>query len=172
MLRGLLAAISVVILTACATPATHEGMTVAQSDLPAQLNEALNGAIYVGSVSGGEETNPLWTSEVDAPSFRQALDGSLQVAGYKGAEADGNYRLDAKLLELHQPHFGMTFDVVSNVEYKLTRNGQVRVFPVTATGTATVSDAFVAIERLRLANEKSMKENIRIFVEQVSSKLR
>ena len=66
----------------------------------------------------------------------------------------------------------MTFDVVSNVEYKLTRNGQVRVFPVTATGTATVSDAFVAIERLRLANERSMKENIRIFLAQVSSKLR
>lgn len=172
MLRGLLAAISAAVLTACATPATHEAMTVAQSDLPVQLNEALKGTIYVGSVSGGEETNPLWTSEVDAASFKQALEGSLQVAGYKGVEADGNYRLDANLQELHQPHFGMTFDVVSNVEYRLTRKGQVKVFPVTATGTATVSDAFVAIERLRLANEKSMKENIRIFLEQVSSKLK
>lgn len=172
MLKSLVAASAFVLLTACATPATHEGMTIDRSDLPTQLNTALQGAIYLGSVTGGEETNPLWTSEVDAPSFKKALSGSLRVAGYEGEEAGANYRLDANLQELHQPHFGLTFDVVSNVEYRLTRNGQVSVFPVTATGTATVSDAFVAIERLRLANEKSIKENIRIFLERVSSRLK
>ncbi len=40
-----------------------------------------------------------------------------------------------------------------------------------ATGTATTSDAFVAIERLRIANERSVKENIKEFLRQLPAQL-
>lgn len=46
-----------------------------------------------------------------------------------------------------------------------------RAFSATATGTATVSDAFAGVERLRFADERSIKENIRTFLEQPSSTL-
>jgi hypothetical protein len=44
-----------------------------------------------------------------------------------------------------------------------------KVFPIVATGTATTSDAFVAIARLKMANEKSIQENIKAFIQQLAS---
>ncbi len=65
--------------------------------------------------------------------------------------------------------FGLTFDVVSTVNYKVYGEGVNKVFPVVATGTATTSDAFVAITRLKIANEKSIQENIKAFIKQLSA---
>jgi hypothetical protein len=55
--------------------------------------------------------------------------------------------------------------VESAVRYTIEGEGQ------SATGTATTSDAFVAIERLRIANERSVKENIKEFLRQLPAQL-
>ena len=114
--------------------------------------------MIVGNVTGGKETNPMWTSQVDAQSFKGALDKSVAMAGYKAVDAGvAKYRIDAHLNDLGQPMFGFTFDVVSTVLYTVTFDGKPNQFPITATGTATVSDAFAGVERLRIANERSMQ---------------
>ena len=43
-------------------------------------------------------------------------------------------------------------------------SGLSKSVPITVTGSATTSDAFVAIERLRIANERSILENIKAFI--------
>ena len=54
-------------------------------------------------------------------------------------------------------------------KYKVAGDGVEKVFPIVATGTATTSDAFVAIARLKIANEKSIQENIKAFIQQLAS---
>ena len=148
-------------LAGCATSATHEAMTV-QPRADAVVNPKLKGAIRVDAISGGKDTNPLWTSQVDDAGFKKALEDSLAIAGYLvPANGTASYTLSAELKELDQPLFGLTFDVKSSVLYKLIGKNTAKEYPVNVAGTARVSDAFVAIERLRIANERSIQENIK-----------
>ncbi len=156
-------------LSGCSTPATSQAMTV-KPGTTAPLNAKLKGAVSVGAVTGGKDTNPLWTSQVDNAGFRKALTDSLAITGYLSANpasAPAPYEVTATLESLEQPLFGLTFDVKSKVMYRFKGAGEVRAIPVYATGTATTSDAFVAVERLRIANERSIMENIREFINQL-----
>jgi len=154
-------------LAGCATSATHQAMTV-QPQASAVVNPKLKSAIRVDAVNGGKDTNPLWTSQVDNAGFKKALEDSLAIAGYLAtANASAPYTLSADLKELDQPLFGLTFDVKSSVVYKLSGNGSSKEYPVNVTGTATTSDAFVAIERLRIANERSIQENIKALLKEL-----
>lgn len=156
-------------LGGCATSATSQAMTV-QPQAAAVVNPKLKSAIRVSAVTGGKDTNPLWTSQVDNDGFKKALEDSLAIAGYLAApNANAPYALTADLKELDQPLFGLTFDVKSSVVYKLSGNGAAKEMPVATTGTAGVSDAFVAIERLRLANERSIQENIKALLKELES---
>ena len=58
--------------------------------------------------------------------------------------------------------------MTSVVTYKLEGAGITKTYPITATGTATVSDAFLGLERLRIANERSIQENIKSFISALS----
>lgn len=166
----MLAALSV-LMVACATPATYQAMTVqpdAQSKAP---NPKLKGQVELGTIGGGKDTNPLWTSQVDNENFTKALGDSLAISGYQPASGQpAKYRLSADLKELDQPLMGFTFDVKSSIVYTLeAADGSMakQQIPVNATGTATVSDAFVAIERLRIANERSILENIKALLKRL-----
>jgi hypothetical protein len=67
---------------------------------------------------------------------------------------------------------GFDLTVRSGVQYMLTDTTTNRVVfnrPVNAEFTAHVSDAFAAVERLRLANEGSIKVNIQMFLDQLIS---
>jgi len=77
-------------------------------------------------------------------------------------------KVEAELVELNQPIIGLTLDVKSTVNYKVTNQKDTQIFPITAIGTGTFSDAAIAIERLRIANEKSIKENIKQFIQKIS----
>ena len=128
--------------------------------------------MVLGSVIGGEATNPLWASKVDAQSFKGALDKSLSVAGYKAVDAsNAKYKVDADLQKLDQPFGGFTMDVVSTVLYTVSGGGVQKQFPVTATGSATTSDAFIGGERLRMASERSIKENIKLFLQKLAEQI-
>ena len=157
-------------LVGCATPANQQAMTISSSDISSNRSEKLANSVYVNSVSGGKSTNPLWTSQVDNAGFKGALDQSLMAIGYKSkSAADAKMQIDASLQNIEQPLFGLTFDVKSTVFYTINSDSGQKVFPVTATGSASTSDAFLGFERLRIANERSIKENIKQFIQTISS---
>lgn len=163
---------AVVALVGCATPASQQAMSVSTTDMPSSLNANLKGRVSVRNVVGGEETNGMWKSKVDAPSFKGALDKSIAIAGYKSNDASAaKYSIDADLQSLDQPFGGFTMDVVSTVLYKVSGDGKQIQLPVTATGTASTSDAFMGTERLRIANERSIKENIKQFLQKLSEQV-
>lgn len=160
-----MATISVLTLSGCATPSNFQAMTVAADAGMPELNPALKGTIKVQGVGGGKETNPMWTSQVDDASFKDALSGSLKNAGYLAPEGSaGQYALTATLQSLDQPMFGLTMEVKSNVLYKIEGAGKSKSLPITAVGSASPSDAFYGPTRLQMANERSILENIRAFI--------
>jgi hypothetical protein len=160
-------------LAGCATPATYQAMTVQPGPQASAPNPKLKGQVEIAAITGGKDTNPLWTSQVDNDNFKKALSDSLAIAGYQPVSGQpGKYRLSAELKELDQPLMGLTFDVKSSILYTLeAADGSVskRTIPVNATGTAGVSDAFVAIERLRIANERSILENIKRLLKELQA---
>jgi hypothetical protein len=167
--RLLLVMISTAFAVGCATPASQQMMSVTSPTISGpKVDPRLKGTVHVRNVSGGQDTNPLWVSQVGTNEFRGALLDSLKAYGYSAADPkDAKMFLDANLQSLSQPFAGFTFNVVSVVNYtveaKDSSTPSTRI-PITATGTATVSDAFLGTERMRLANERSIKENIAKFL--------
>lgn len=154
------------ILSGCAAaPANKQAMIVTPSST---VNADQKGKFVVNAVTGGKVTNPFWTSQVSNESFGDALKESLLISGLSASEnPSSKYKIDADLISLKQPMLGLTFDVVSTVNYKVYGDGFEKVFPIVATGTATTSDSLLAITRLKIANEKSIQENIKAFISEL-----
>jgi hypothetical protein len=154
-------------LAGCAAPA-RTGAMVAAPTAPVPATSALHDAVQIGAINGGEKTNPMWKSEVGAPQFKDALQASLVSDGLYAS--GGKYRLDASLDSVDQPWIGLDMTVKSTIHYSLVDNAAgSAVFDksVTASYTATVGDSVIGVERLRLANEGSIKKNIETFLDQV-----
>ncbi|OZG74786.1 hypothetical protein BTA51_05610 [Hahella sp. CCB-MM4] len=144
----------------CASPARVDQM-VASGHLNYDKN--LQHSIELTDVKGGESTNPLWTSEIGNPEFTSALRQSLHQQNLLGSEDQTKYELTANLISVDQPLLGLDMEVITLVEYSLTEKATGKsIFKqsIQAPYTATVGDSFIAIERLRLANEGSARENI------------
>lgn len=152
-------------LAACASPSRPEMMALpTTAGLTAAPGDVGYHSVTTVNVSGGTETNPLWTAQVSNEDFKTALESSLAAAGYIGTEGRPLV-VTASLIDLKQPLAGLDLSVTSQVRYSVTRDGTV-IFDqtVAATGVGTMSDAFAAVERLRIANEKSIQENIKEFL--------
>ncbi len=167
MKRIILVAAIATALAGCAIPARTGGM-VATPTTPAPLTSALHKAVQIGAVTGGKKSETLGTSQVDAPQLQDALRESLVFDGLYGNT--GKYRLDANLDSMDQPWIGFDMTVTSTIHYSLvdTATGSA-VFDkaITTSYTATPGDSVIGAERLRLANEGSIKKNIQTFLDQV-----
>lgn len=133
---------------------------------------------YTGSVvlstQGGLPTNPMNMSDISNEDFTTAVVSSLDKFGLFSSvvrAGDGDYRLDVRLLKLNRPMMGFDMCVSMETYWKLIRTSDGKVLfdeSVHSSYTATISDAFVGIVRLRLANEGSARENIKSAVERLS----
>jgi hypothetical protein len=174
MIRNFALVLGLLSLAACSYPAERAGMTVSPTVALAQPSDAsLVGGIAIGIVDGGEETNPLWTSEVSSEDFKGALSDSLRNHGLLAEGTPPRYVLNSHLLGLQQPLVGLNMTVASNVNYELVDAGTVEPVHGESVGvkyTAQFSDAFAAIKRLRLANEGAMRENIKEYLDRLYRK--
>jgi len=123
----------------------------------------------VRTVTGGEETNPLWVSKVDDKGFRAALAASLDSAGLSAPTPNCVFPIDANLLGLSQPGMGFDMTVTSHVNYKVyDASGQpFLLVTVDAPYTAKMGDSLLGVERLRLANEGSIRTSISMFFDKL-----
>jgi hypothetical protein len=170
----LLAFLSLLALAACAEGARTGQMILTPAATPeAAVRPELKEAFWVGAVSGGGETNPMWMSNVSAAEFAEALRLSLIAHQMLSpVQERARYHLDASLKQVDRPFVGFDLTVTTTVDYAVrdSAKGEPRYSKtVVAPYTATVSDAFLAVKRLQLANEGSVKENIRRFIEAVTT---
>jgi hypothetical protein len=160
--------ILIILLSGCASSPNQQSMTINSMDI-VKSNPELMGQVNVRSVTGGKETNPLWMSKVDNQALKGALEQSLSSVGYKAQDPnDASYQVDVNLNSLNQPMIGLTFNVTSNMTYSVNENGNTATFPINAVGSARTSDAFIGVERMKIANARSIKESIKQFINQIS----
>jgi hypothetical protein len=146
-------------------------MTVTPAELVQPRNPAMKGAVAVGAVGGGKETNPAWTSQVSNAEFQAALTASLKLAGLL-AEGPARYSLKSALVKLDQPFIGLDMTVTATVQYAVTDTTTDAVVwseSVVTPHTATMGDAFVGATRLKLANEGAVRKNIAQLVEKLGA---
>ncbi len=171
MISGLFVAAA---LAGCASPAQVDGMYARQVDAAkVAANTQTKNSIFLGHVSGGSETNPLWVSKVSDADFKLALEKSLKEALLlSGTVDDSKYILEVKLMKLDQPLFGLDLKVTATAEYTLKAKSTNQVVYSKAFSTpftATFSDSAIAVQRLRMANEGAVRNNIEQVIDDLVS---
>lgn len=158
------------ILSGCAALAGIEQMSVS-APIFQSANSPLKKSVAVSSVTGGRETNPMWSSQVSSESFQRALELSLRNVGLSDPLVAANkYHLTADILQISQPMLGLDMTVSANVKYSLVDTStRKEIFSkiIFGTFTAKFSDAFSGAERLKLANEGAAKTNIQLLVNEL-----
>lgn len=159
----------VLLTSACAQAARPERMVAQSFEVREPVDPSLKNGVLISGVTGGRETNPMWKSDVSGQDFRSALEQSLMRNGLLAADpASERYSLWANLVDVQQPMLGFDFTVTTTVQYKVTTKETQAVYleEIVATPfTATMSDAFYGVERLQLANEGSIRANIKRFID-------
>lgn len=152
-----------------ATPSTYEGM------IPDSFDIAKTQAKSVSvSSSGGQETSAMGKSQISNQTFKKAVEESIVKSKAFSQVIQGNngdYQLTVLIIGMDQPSFGLDFTVKMEAGWTLKRvnDGQV-VWQkiIKSEHTATTSDAFAGVTRLRLANEGAAKNNIKQGLAEIS----
>src|SRR5262245_40387955 len=168
LLRAVLAALALLALAACARPPMYEarppdlaGLDLSRGPAPAYRN-----AITVGSVSVGQDSPMPWRSNVSPAEIQETLVRTLQLAGL-GVPQGGRFRLDVVLVSLQRPYAGFAMTVPAQIAYRLTEvaTGTVVYNSVLTTlGNASLDDAITNEMRLRIADERAVRANLRALV--------
>jgi hypothetical protein len=138
-------------------------MTVAGGEATGASPKYRN-AIALRSVSGGQPMNVLTVPGVANEPLKGALENTLGANGYLARSSAPKYYLDAEIRNLDQPLIGLDLDVTADVIYKLSSGGSETTYPIRTTGRATFSDSPIAADRMRIANERAMRQNIEQFL--------
>jgi hypothetical protein len=156
-------------LEGCAMPARSSAMAVrATPDSAMAAHDNYYRRLAVASVEGGRRSAALERSDVANEDLRPALEHSLRAAGYLADDsAAASVDLSASIVRLDRPSFGFTTTVTSLLRYRtVARETGTTLLDTTveAKGSAGVSDAVLGPNRLRLAEEASIRANIECFL--------
>ena len=160
---------SMTLISGCATGSKPDAMVV---HIVAPVHKS-DSDVSV-AVSGGKETSKMGASQISDDAFGQALRDSIDKAGlFSKVSPDGaRYRLTGFIGKVDQPMFGFSLTVKMEVSYTLkdTQSGTtVWTKDINSEYTAKTSEAFAAVERLRLANEGAARENIRQAITEMAA---
>ena len=122
-------------------------------------------AVAIGEVRGGSETTLISNSQVSNAAFREALETSLRLTGM-AAPGEGPFIIDASIESVEQPILQINFTTTATVFYRvLTRSGAiVNQERVTTESETSFTESIVRSERIRIATEGAMRENIGVFL--------
>jgi hypothetical protein len=149
-----------------AAPPDLAGIDLSRGPAPAYRN-----AIAVASVTVGQDAATPWRSQVSPAEIQETLVRTLAMAGL-GAPQGGRYRLDVVLLTLQRPYAGFAMTVSAQIAYRLTEVATGKLIynsVLTTLGTATLDDAITNDYRLRIADERAVRANLRALVQELYS---
>lgn len=161
------------ILVSCAKPADRSAMTVSNAEVQIDDSSLLRDGIAIGAVTGGQPTDAMGVSEVGKEDFAGALRDSL-AANHLLCERGVTcpFKLDANLLGLSQPAWGINIEVTAYVNYVLYKSqNEDPIFVESITTSASeISKPFISMpgSALRVANEGAIRENLAEFLRRLS----
>lgn len=163
-------ALSVLVLSGCAAPARIDQMAVSGNPAQRIAQTPLRNNLAIKDVTGGNETNPMWKSNVSSSDFEKALESSLQATGLLAQRQSGKYLLTAHMERLDQPFMGLDMTVTASVKYIVSERAtgkEVLSRTVSIPYTAKLGDSLLGVERLKLANEGAVRVNITEFMNEL-----
>ncbi len=160
---GALAVLAVVVVLAgCASPANRDAMTATSVASSKKLPYSLS--VKTG---GGNETNPMWSSDISNDDLRAAIEKSItQTALFKEVVKgkSGDYELSVSIAKLTKPMFGAAFTVDIEAGWTLIKTSDKSVAMrevIKSTYTGGAFDSLVGTARLRMAVEGAARNNIK-----------
>ena len=87
------------------------------------------------------------------------------AGGYLAASGTPKFYLDAEIKNLDQPLMGLDLTVIADVTYNISGAGPAASYPIKAQATATFLNSPLAVDRIRIANERAMCQNIEQFLQ-------
>lgn len=163
-------AVAAAALAGCATPAHKENM----SAVPAAAVRKMPYSVRV-ETRGGAETGAMDSSNVSNADLKAALESSISASGlFKSVVQgqNGDYELTVTVTQLEKPLFGGAFTVTLETGWSLVKVSDRSVAlrkAVRSSHTATMSDSFVGVTRLRLALEGAVRNNIAEGLQAISA---
>lgn len=165
LVAGVAACASAARPTAIVAPATKTTLI--------DTNSPLYQSMTVGEVNGGEETTiTTLSSQVSNASFREALTTSLRLNGFLSDEPEDDFIVDATIVSVEQPTLQLNFTTTATVSYLVRSrktNQALYEQTVTSSSEAKFTDSIVRSERIRLATQGAMRENIAQFLSAFSA---
>jgi hypothetical protein len=157
------------LLSGCATPATSIGMIPTKYEIFKKHAHTVHVI-----VTGGSETSAMWKPQISDEDFSLTLTEAINSSEafskvIQGAGAD--YLLYVAIFTIEQPLFGASFTVKMEIGWTLKRaDNKVTVWQesIKSEHTTTMSEAFAAVTRLRLATEGAARENIAAGLARIS----
>jgi hypothetical protein len=145
---------------ACASPAgdptiPEPAMKAGRMPMLADL-----GVISLGSVTVGRDDGTPWRSSAGPAYVREAL---TRLGEFSPSAANAHYRLDATLLTLERPYAGFAMTVTATIAWRLTDTRSAAVVydrTLRGLGTATLNDAVTSDNRLRIADQRAVGDNL------------
>lgn len=154
--------VAAALLTGCAiTPSTTASLVPTTTIDAAGTRHTQSVAVAVGGVSTHEVAKRHLTDDIVADALVSAIEKNKSFARViKGTGA--NYVLNVNLLTADYPAMGLNFTVKTEMTWSLKRADGTAVWQesIRSEGLATTSDAFAGAERVRLAAERAVRENI------------
>ena len=140
--------------------------------VPKELNVSNHhaGTVAVVANLGDTEGSRVWSATNIASNpqlIGQATEMAVKQYGvFAGVKPKGqsDYLLEIKYTNVEEPAFGLTFDAKLDAHWILTGAGSKQILwekDITGTGEATVSDALAAVDRARIAEERTVAAHIR-----------
>ena len=166
--RGVRRALSVVAL--CGIAAVMGGCAVAPSKpeaiVPATVASAKQHPQTVSVlVTGGVDTNPATRLRLTNATVSEGLVASINKHHVFSRVINGtgaDYVLTVTMVSGDFPSFAMTFTVNAELAWSLKRADGTTVWQqvIKSDGTATGGEAFAGVERVKMATERAVRENV------------
>ena len=169
VLRSLsvLPTVALLSLAGCASQPNHLFIVPNVKDIVTSQDPApaYRDAITAGPVSGGKDVSILSIPYISNADLQESLVRTLANAKLASA-SNGRFRLHAAL-QLEQPFLAINTTVIAKIAYRLTEiaTGSVVYERILATeGTVTYFEVPSGPERMRYANWRALRANLRLLV--------
>lgn len=149
------------VLGGCASPANRDAMVANQVHVAKKFASSVS-----VDVKGGGDTSSLGSSNISSADLKAAIEKSISQTGLFRTVVQtpgGDYELGVSVVRLAKPAFGLSFTVDMEAGWTLSKVSDHSVVwrqGIQSSHTASMSDAFVGVERLRIAVEGAARANI------------
>ena len=133
--------------------------------------------INVKAANDSQRTGPLelpFLPDSFLTSFQASLGTLIDNSGIFSNTSSNDIDIKVTILKNDLPFIGLDMSVETEIEYKIVDKNQKVLYKkvIASKGLATVGEKFVGVDRLMLANDRSVQNNMTLFLNDVQTRLK